>query len=284
VAVVERLLAAGANPNIRTESGDTPLKVARGHAKVIELLKKAGADPKASQRFEAEVRAALKKYERPAWVPRVKGAVSTPVGSRYGGLPWLHEGEAWPQGPEGRPLAFLLQINLDALPAKALAEVGGGLLQVFFDVEDQPYKAFSPGHLVRIVLSAATRPGGVAKAPEGLTPFPEKAIVNWKQVVDRPFREAGGESYHRYPAKLPEHSDEVTFKLNVQEDKLGGWGSWVQDPEYPKVPGSKVELDRLLFQINSHRHLPVIFGDNGVGYVVRSSKSPEHVAFLWQSG
>lgn len=284
VKIVERLLAAGADACARTDDGDTVLDEARRRPEIVALLLKAGADPKERQKRVAAVKRQLKKLERPAWTPRVGGATSGPLGSRFGGLPWLEDGERWPLTQDGQPLAFLLQVNLDEAPEEARAQTGGGLLQLFLDTEAMPYHAFSPGHFVRIVEAPTSKQGSVAKAPEGLKPFPERAILDWKQVVDRPFREAGPKPHHRYPVKLPEHADEIAFRLNVKEDKLGGWASWVQDPHYPKERGGDLELDRLLFQLNSEQHVPVMLGDNGVGYVLQSSREPRRVAFMWQCG
>ncbi|EYF07077.1 ankyrin repeat domain-containing protein [Chondromyces apiculatus] len=285
--LVALLIQAGADVHARTEDGDNALDDAKGKPEIRALLIAAGGDPKAKQKLVAATKQQLKQFARPAWVPRVTSQKPTafviPHASRFGGLPWLAADEAWPVSSEGAPLTFILQINLDDAPVEARAQTGGGLLQLFFDVENQPYEPFSPGHLVRIVRSANLRKGGLAIPPQGLSPLPQKAITGWKQVSDTPFREAGSQPWHRYKADIPSEAEETTFKLNVKEDKLCGWPSWVQDASYPTSKKRGVELDRLLFQINSSNNLPVMFGDNGVGYILQASKAPDHVAFQWQS-
>jgi ankyrin repeat protein len=282
--IVALLIAAGADVSARTDDGDDAFSFAEGNEEIVAMLTRAGADPHAKEKMLAAAEAELRKLERTAWRPMVDESGAALLGSRFGGLPWLEEGEAWPRSKEGAPLAFLLQVNLDEAPEEVRAQAGGGLLQLFFDVQEQPYQPFSSGHFVRIVRDAASRKGSVAKAPEGLAPFPEKSIYLWLPVRDTPFREAGETPDHRYPCPIPRQADELSFHLNRKEDKLGGWASWVQDPVYPTVPGTGVELDRLLFQLNSERNVPVMFGDNGVGYIVQSSREPDRVAFLWQSG
>jgi ankyrin repeat protein len=274
--IVARLLAAGANPRYR-DGRRTALDLAKDKPAITALLIRAGADPNAKKKHAAAVKAAVAGLVRQAWVPRVEGDGEKPLGARFGGRPWLGEGEAWPRTKDGRPLAFLLQIDLDALPEEARAAAGGGLLQVFFDVEKQPWDPFSSGQLTRIVRGAASRRGGLGVPPEGLVPFPVRQIRGWKSKKDTPFRE----DWARHGIELPDAAEEVLWELNVREDKLLGWGTWVQDPTYPRQDG--VALDRVLLQITSERHLPIMLGDNGIGYVVQSSAEPDRVTFFWQA-
>ena len=49
-------------------------------------------------------------------------------------------------------------------------------------------------------------------------------------------------------------------------EKLGGWPMWVQSVEYPSCPECGAEMT-LLFQIDSERNLPYMFGDVGCGHI-----------------
>ena len=83
-------------------------------------------------------------------------AKATKALSHFNGDAWLRCGEGWPLcgqccGPNRRePLLLLLQLDLDALPA-ATANLGSGLLQLFYCVQCDNFAPFSAGHLVRLV-------------------------------------------------------------------------------------------------------------------------------------
>ena len=69
---------------------------------------------------------------RLSWIPMVEKGRGAPMGSRYGGLPWIPAGLPWPQS-SGHPMSFVLQLDVSTLPMAAQYALGltSGLIQVF---------------------------------------------------------------------------------------------------------------------------------------------------------
>ncbi|WP_436777013.1 ankyrin repeat domain-containing protein [Yinghuangia sp. YIM S09857] len=287
VLMVRDLLAAGADVGARDEDGRNALAVARergGLSEIVQLLRAAGASARTPQQIIRAAKAKLAPTARLAWSPVLGPADGERAlgGSRFGGLPWLGEGEAWPLcGECAAPLAFFVQLDLAAVPRQARDELGTGLLQLFHCTGCNPSRAFSRGHLVRIVGPAEVgrpTPPPTILPSEGAVPFPERPITGWARGArDYPYREADESDL------LPEERA-VVFGLNRQGDKLGGWPNWVQDAEYPHCPLGDQRMTRPVFQIDSRRGVPHTWGDHGAGYIVQCPAHRDQVAFLWQSG
>ena len=84
----------------------------------------------------AEFAAWQKKHSLPAIALEPAGpAPATPGGTRIGGPVWLAAGEAWPSDGEGKPMAFLAQVDFAAMPP--LPDYpASGVLQFFIARDD----------------------------------------------------------------------------------------------------------------------------------------------------
>lgn len=279
VQVVRDLLDAGADIQARDENGRNALAAARQQhrTEIVRLLRTAGANARTPQEITRAAKTKLAYLARPAWSPLL-GATDRngePGASRFGGLPWLRADEPWPGCADcAAPLTFFVQLDLAGVPKQA-RDLGTGLLQLFHCTACNPYRAFSGGHLVRIV--AAADQASAPTPPDGVLLFPEQPIAGWARAVkDYPYREADESEL------LPEERA-VVFGLNRQGDKLGGWPNWVQDPEYPNCPRGDHRMTQPVLQIDSGRGVPHVWGDNGAGYIVQCPTHRDQVAFLWQS-
>jgi uncharacterized protein YwqG len=123
-----------------------------------------------------------------------------PAGSsKLGGNPDLPTGIPWPVN-HGRPLDFLLQLNLTKLPRKLVRDAlpKRGWLYFFYDLEDNPW-GFDVSHRHdwrvlfyggdRNTLERRSRPDGTDPVlrPCGLTFF-EGIYVNWPSLQDEKSR------------------------------------------------------------------------------------------------
>jgi ankyrin repeat protein len=244
----------------------------------------------------ARARQLLQPLARPAFTFSWHGPVreSGPADSKRGGLPGLLEGERWPCTPSGQPMAFVLQLDLDEVRAARGLELGSGVLQLFYSVEESPWGPFSPEGLVRIVPKQALRAPGEVPAKLGREPsryssglLPERPLrvqeAASRCAEDFPFREAGTKKWHRYALDLPVDSDALA-RLCRDGNKVGGYPKWIQDPEYPADPKTGRELSRLLLQLEPDPVGELTWGDNGYLYVLQCPEEPTLVTFVMQSG
>lgn len=210
---------------------------------------------------------------------------------RLGGRPYLPSGVDWPHG-EGRPLAFLAQINL-----AGIRRVGGpdwlpekGVLHVFYDAENQPwgYKpADKDGWAVLYTTKMASAP---CPPPSGLgAPFGE--------------RDLSGHCVDSYPtperlgigAAVDRENEDLIFDLlksgfkNEIEHRIGGFPSPIQNdtmelecqlasngvgmggPDGYRSKAAKVLAGgaadwRLLLQLDSDYEAGMEWGDSGCLY------------------
>jgi uncharacterized protein YwqG len=102
--------------------------------------------------------------------------------SKLGGLPSLPAGEKWPQW-KGKPLAFLCQIDLAALPkgTTTYALPSTGVLSIFYDQEQNTW-GFDPKDAGSwaVMYSASFEACVEQKAPSDLQPeyiYPEKYLT-----------------------------------------------------------------------------------------------------------
>lgn len=200
--------------------------------------------------------------KRDAFVPRVEPQGFSPdIGSRYFGNPWMPDGMDWPSDG-GKPMNFVLQLDLKTAPWRAAGMPETGLLLFFHaeeynDPEDQSF----------IAVVDPSLPGGLRTAPAGCHVSGAMPIVSWTRTVDVP----DGESILSLPeiAATDElddelrkygytqsasgdllliveggltYEDEITlvedgaipFAHTFRGDKIGGWPAWEQGDDTPE--------------------------------------------------
>ncbi len=185
-------------------------------------------------------------------------------------------------------MPLFLQLNLNDLPEDIQGKYGSGLLQVFYCLNSNPHcesacQAFFPfmqGKLVRVIQpegdvnSDRRQPADIHNAHT----FPPKQIIGWERDEDYP----GWEEALEHGISL---SDEQWSQVAEQDfprsgDKLAGWPYWIQGGEYPHCAICHERM-QLVFQIDSHDHIPYMFGDLGCGHITQCPAHHEQVAFAW---
>ena len=244
----------------------------------------------------------LEHHRRSAWMPLVEEGDAGLAASKLGGMPWLAEGEAWPTcGSCGEKMRLLLQLDLRTIPPEIREQVGNGLLQLFYCIENAEGKCvadawapFQPGKLVRIVKTPSLPVRRGADGPS----FECKSIVGWESAADYPHppeHDELGIEYHfdfnKREVKILCPSFGLTFDgvpesapeeiaTALAGEKLGGWPLWVQGVEYPDCPECGRRM-RHVFQLDSERNVPFMFGDCGVGHITQCPDHLDVVAFGW---
>ncbi len=223
--------------------------------------------------------------KRSTWLPQVEEGDGDLADSKFAGKPWLNKGEQWPKCPLcSKPIQFFLQLNLETLPEETRGRVGTGILQMFYCLNCEPdccevladaWEPFAKSELIQVIQPKEQ--AEVIEIPEFRNPFPPKRIVGWKQEDD-----------------YPDYDDltDMGVKLELEEfgfieddyprqgDKLGGYPFWVQSPEYPNCPVCQKRME-LVFQIDSEKNLPNMWGDMGVGHITQCPDHKTQLAFGW---
>ena len=226
----------------------------------------------------------LRPFLRTAWLPEVADGDGAATDSKFSGLPALRRGEEWPRCANcGRPMQLFVQLDARELPAPAAAMLDGGLLQLFYCTSETPpcesecdaYLPHARSTLVRLVEPGAAT-GGAGAPPGGM--FPPKRIAGWTAVIDLPHPEELGYA----GVELDEMEEEALMERDFPRagEKLLGWPHWVQSVEYPRCRRCAREMT-LLFQVDSDRNLPYMFGDAGVGHVTQCPDHHDELAFGW---
>jgi uncharacterized protein YwqG len=234
---------------------------------------------------KSALRARLAPFRRGTWIPEVVDGAGPPDASRLGGAPWLRPGETWPACPNcGRPMHLFVQLNARDLPPAGAQALEGGLMQFFYCIREDPtceqecdgWAPFARNTLLRLIPRDDL--GGGAMASADVEAFPPKRITGWTEAIDYPHCEDAED-------RGLQLSDEETDALDDcarphAGEKLLGWPYWVQGIEYPDCPECGTRM-HLLFQIDSERHLPYMFGDSGVGHVTQCPRHRNRLAFGW---
>jgi uncharacterized protein YwqG len=244
------------------------------------------------------------KYRRAAWKPVVRAEDGPTTESKFSGTPWIGEGAPWPRCRVCRqPLQLFLQLNLEALPAELGSTFGTGLLQLFYCTNEAcagegGWEPFADD-LSRARIVQPNGPSGQALVPTREGSFPARRIVGWQPLSDLPSpaeHDSLGLVY-KYDHKagttrlecaalglvFDNLRDEMlaeTVANAADGDKLGGWPSWVQGPEYPNCARCMRGMD-LVFQVDSNDNLPFMFGDAGCGHITQCAEHKDVVAFGW---
>jgi hypothetical protein len=236
----------------------------------------------------------FRDLQRPTWLPLTKKGDDRTTASKYGGIPWLSQGESWPACNHcHRAMHLFLQINLQELPVDLGNRFGEGMIQ-FFYCKRRDCVADCGGKLppdemnvVRLVdLDAPGRPGSQDDGPEDL--FPVVLIADWTKQTD----------YHPDPDELSALRIELTpeerdlfdgWGLIETGDKLGGWPAWIQGPECMLCRTCGQEMQHV-FQFEPHVHLKYSFGqeffdrpvDVGCGWLFQCPEHKSRLTFTWQ--
>jgi len=194
-------------------------------------------------------RSDISALRRPAWRPITTHGDDIPTASKYGGLPWLQEGEVWPCcNVCQRPRYVFLQLNLQELPAELGKPSGNGLIQFFYcKRSDCPMRGKLPPDRVSLVrMVDITLPSkAVVRSEEPTDLFTVLQITDWKQQVDFPD---------------PQKAKELGIELN---------------DDYQFEP--QVTLNYSFGQEFFDR--PV---DTGCGWLFQCSQHKDQLAFTWQ--
>ena len=228
----------------------------------------------------------LKHIKRSTWFPQVEEIDGDLGDSKFAGTPWLNKNDEWPKCPLcEKPLQFFLQLDLEKLPKKMKGRFGPGILQMFYCLNCKPeccevlaeaWEPFAKSELIRIIQPE--EPAENIEVPEFEHPFPPKRIVGWEEKDDYPhfddLREIGTELTDQEIEKL------WAAGYPLPGDKLGGYPLWVQSLEYPSCPICNKRME-LVFQVDSEKNLPNMWGDAGIGHITQCPEHKDQVAFGW---
>jgi hypothetical protein len=278
------LLLAGARIDIVNDDGKSALDYARerSDAALIQLLEQPDGQPEAFKKRITLLKRRMSPAKRFTFLPRTSERPRKRTVSHFGGDPWLPPEDPWPTCPNcGTSQTLLLQLDLSTLPEQWRTPEDTGLLQLFYCLACRPHAPFAPQQTVRIwPVDGETL--HLSERPSPGEHFPARYITTWRREPDYPVREAHDPGNACYLPKLDAPATLIR-RLNHATDKLGGWPHWIQDADYPRVPQEEHPLDRLVMQLTSGGNLPWTWGDNGIGYLVRSATRPGLMTFFWQS-
>lgn len=237
-----------------------------------------------------EMIAQLSEHRRTAYLPVTSSKeASFSQESKFGGYPYLRNEKDWPICPGCmKHMTLFLQLDRRNLPERKSTKV----LQLFYCITQKPilfglFKSetcedamVSP--FSNTVVCREFEPLGESAQIKvnSIQTFPERRIDSWEAKDDYPYwveydrlgihDASNGEVY--------EYLDSENIFTTIEGDKLLGWPNWLQfGTEYPIHPetGSLMEY---LFQIDSQRNIPYMFGDGGIGYLFESKSK---MAFSW---
>jgi uncharacterized protein YwqG len=242
------------------------------------------------------------KHVRLTWKPVVSEGDGPTHVSKFSGIPWLSKGEDWPTCVGcNNPLQLFLQLNLSNLPEELNGRFGTGLLQLFYCVDYNcdaalgAWQPFSGPTILRIVQPARPERENVTAHPGH---FPPRTIIGWDIDADFPAPEERAELGLKYEYNIKEKRVNISWLeaglqfANVDfdtahavsepqsGDKLSGWPYWVQGVEYQNCPQCGQRMD-FVFQIDSEKNLPFMFGDVGCGHITQCPTHRDVVAFGW---
>ncbi len=240
-----------------------------------------------------QIPAEILQHARTAFMPVTKEEQGALTATKFGGRPWLAEGEEWPVCPNcEQPMQLFAQLNLDELPEGVPTAYGSGLVQFFYcmssdplcEVDCEAFFPFADSVVARHIPDATGPANDAAHGPQDI--FPERVVTGWEPVEDYP-------NWEELTWNLGVEIDEDEFDFDAYYDtdnarprggdKLGGWPDWVQSVEYPDCPecGERMEL---LLQVDSEDNVPHMFGDLGCGHLTRCPNHAHVLAFGWACG
>ena len=208
-------------------------------------------------------RDALLRHARPE-VVLVPAPGEPPVGaSKLGGAPDLPAGAPWPAGGDGRPLTFLAQLDLAALPEVDPDLPRDGTLSFFWDTVGQP-PGDAPGAPTGLAVRWSPPQPLQRRAPapdaDGLPERALTAAVAWgppRDPVAWPADEVAGEAFvnawcgEAPEAKLLGHPDTLQEAMEGLCDALDGGEPPARDAGRPALDDPRRDRWALLLQLGS---------------------------------
>lgn len=244
-------------------------------------------DPELARLVEQLPEGALQRLGRTAFTIRTRVGEpreGDPL-SRFGGRPWLPNGQAWPACERcGQALKLLLQLDLDDLPPGGPPQRSGGLAQLFHCFSEscggrcKNGPSSDPPYLARVVDTRL--PGAPAEHPlaDGQA-VQASTILDWEPRLELPGRAEHGALGAELAGALERLADDRLQPAAA--DKLGGWPHWSGPPRPALCPtcGGPMEL---LFQLDADGCLDLGAGaDQPVGHLTRCPTHSSDLAFAW---
>lgn len=226
-----------------------------------------------------------KPFKRKAWKPVTEAGDGDLKASKFSGIPWLGQGESWPDCECcQKPMQLFLQLNLATLPQDLAKKFGKGLIQLFYCIdsncEDSEESYLGNDTSMRVRLLS---PDGDSASPSESPcedAFPPRLIRSWAPLpTEYPnFEELSVCHGIEVDEDLLDELEDVAFSYDG--DKLYGWPSWVQGVEYGECEICSQQME-LVFQIGSEDNLPYMFGDCGIGHISQCPSHPDQFKFGW---
>lgn len=244
---------------------------------------------------EADEREAwIAQQSRHPFIPKTREGDGPVAASKFGGVALLLPNEAWPVCPGcAKPMRMFVQLDLSELPADLPYPHREGMVQLFYctsadplcEVDHEAWQPFGKSSLARWLSPSELAQARQATPADARDPTGEPAAVleGWEPAA--PELPGYEEDVPLPPESLDDLEDGSPAAANEPTrprpgDKLGGWPSWVQGPEYPACPKCKTRMLYLL-QLESNGLCRHQFGDLGAGHVSQCPNHPEVVAFGW---
>lgn len=252
--------------------------------------------------YKDQIESTIKPYIE---IKAERASELAPWQSKFGGLPYLPSGTAYPRDPAGQPLFLLAQINFAETPPLASFPTSG-ILEFYISGTDTVYGA-SFNDLTNQagfrVLYFRDPVQDEAQLVTEFAPFPPEPILPLEGPCALTFqlRQEPISTYdYQFEAKLLGRDkpgwDETTRALSEPYErlfpslghKLGGYPFFVQtDPRL-----SKKYQDRdyvLLFQMDTDSEAGIMWGDAGVGgFFIREqdllAKDFSRLLYSWDCG
>lgn len=225
----------------------------------------------------------LEPFKKVAYIPqtKIKEAGFSTI-SKFGGLPYLRHKNDWPVCSNcNQPMHFFLQLNLNDTPTFQ----ENAMIQLFYctncETEIDAFFPYSKGVVCR-KINIEGKPISVETNLDHI--FEEKIINSWKKAFDYPHFEEYDEIGLNLDIdeNILELMEDKGLGIPLEGEKLFGWPYWVQSVEYPnsRIDQSRMEL---LFQLDSQKNLPFMFGDSGIAHLTYNKKHLKEMAFGWSS-
>ncbi len=237
--------------------------------------------------INALVREWFAPLRRTAWFPLVLRQDGPEWSSKFGGVPFIPEGESHPICSNcTRPMELLLQLDVATLPDPARFG-GDGLVQLFFCTHRAPKcEHCLCGHGNHGPRSLLARRGGAGARRCASTAVTAgvvlpKHIVEWEAADDYPHCE---ESKAREVAErmTDEQMDAwLAGDTDLWGEKLGGWPVWRQAAVRPPCPRCSQPMESI-FQIDSNDLVEIAWDDAGVAHLFQCAQHPDELAFTWE--